>query len=535
MKMMRFALAAVLWVGFLAAGLATERFVVPPGPGLTSTPPYTNWNRAATNIQDAVNVSSNNDVIWVTNGTYYCWSNSAYGGYTSMVTVVRASNITIQSMNGPAVTIVNANYPYFANRCFYIMSNATLSGLTITNGHAGDICNGGGVYVNTSGRITNCWITGNSTTNTAWLADNATGGGGIHFHGGGELYNCLIYGNVTPATTLGACAVLDTPAGTYVIRDCVFSNNNAGGASLFNTTTESISNCTFINNNGVGLYLNIGVWTVDNCFMIANSNTGFSAGSSGSGFVRNCQISYNSGIGAGVSAGVMSNCVISGNSNLMYPYVGGLALGANTALVVNCTIVSNYSSRTDAGCGGVSISAGTLRNCLVANNVGPFAGGVYFRTIATTDTARVENCTIVANNSGSLLSYYGGIYCDAATGTGVVVNTICYSNFFGVTHNNWQDAYAGHLVFYNSCTFPTNPASMSFNNTTNPPALVNFAARNYRLSRSSPCINTGSNLNWTLMTGAVDLDGLSRRDRFSGIVDMGCYEFLPRGTMFVGR
>jgi len=34
------------------------------------------------------------------------------------------------------------------------------------------------------------------------------------------------------------------------------------------------------------------------------------------------------------------------------------------------------------------------------------------------------------------------------------------------------------------------------------------------------------------MTGAVDLDGHSRIDRFSGVVDMGCYEYLPQGFMF---
>ena len=28
------------------------------------------------------------------------------------------------------------------------------------------------------------------------------------------------------------------------------------------------------------------------------------------------------------------------------------------------------------------------------------------------------------------------------------------------------------------------------------------------------------------------LDGRSRIDRFSGIVDMGCYEYLPQGAMY---
>jgi hypothetical protein len=37
------------------------------------------------------------------------------------------------------------------------------------------------------------------------------------------------------------------------------------------------------------------------------------------------------------------------------------------------------------------------------------------------------------------------------------------------------------------------------------------------------------------MAGAVDLDERSRIDRFSGKVDMGCYEYLPSGTAFTLR
>ena len=55
-------------------------------------------------------------------------------------------------------------------------------------------------------------------------------------------------------------------------------------------------------------------------------------------------------------------------------------------------------------------------------------------------------------------------------------------------------------------------------------------AGNYRLNRNSPCINAGANQPW--MDGAVELDGRRRIDRFSGQVDMGCYEYVGAGTMF---
>lgn len=74
-------------------------------------------------------------------------------------------------------------------------------------------------------------------------------------------------------------------------------------------------------------------------------------------------------------------------------------------------------------------------------------------------------------------------------------------------------------------------------NTLSNPNFINSAGgadRNYRFNRPSPCFNTGTNqLDW--MAGAVDLDGHHRIDVFSGIVDMGCYEYLLSGTMFSGR
>jgi len=42
--------------------------------------------------------------------------------------------------------------------------------------------------------------------------------------------------------------------------------------------------------------------------------------------------------------------------------------------------------------------------------------------------------------------------------------------------------------------------------------------------------DAGANQAW--MTGTVDLDRRSRIDRFSGLVDMGAYEYIPQGIMF---
>ena len=141
-----------------------------------STPPYTNWSTAATNIQDAVDVSTNGDLILVTNGIYQTGGRVA-GGMTNRLAVTKA--VTVQSINGPAMTIIQGyQVPGTTNgtqavRCVFLTNNAVLIGFTLTNGatypvnYAGSPPEtmGGGVFCNTSNAIvSNCIIIGNSAS-----------------------------------------------------------------------------------------------------------------------------------------------------------------------------------------------------------------------------------------------------------------------------------------------------------------------------------------------------------------------------------
>jgi len=235
------------------------------------------------------------------------------------VSVFKASNITVQSVNGPEVTVVNANYPYFTNRCFLLTSNAVVSGFTITNGRVKDLAlntGGGGVLINGSGRVTNCWITGNSTTNDMPIDINSSnGGGGVRCKGGGEVFNCRIYANSSTGGSLAA-AVYANGAGNYTIRDCVLSNNNSSGYAVYTVTTVSVANCAFINNSAKGLVMWPALdFSVDDCQMIGNSNEGCYV-SRGIGVVRNCQMSNNGGSGiqtTSMDSGIISNCMSANN------------------------------------------------------------------------------------------------------------------------------------------------------------------------------------------------------------------------------
>src|SRR5947208_3633618 len=86
--------------------------------GTNPTPPYSTWDTAATNIQQAVAAAAAGDQIVVTNGVYFG-------------SVAVTNPVTILSVNGPQFTAINGGG---TNRCASVTDGASLSGFTITNG-----------------------------------------------------------------------------------------------------------------------------------------------------------------------------------------------------------------------------------------------------------------------------------------------------------------------------------------------------------------------------------------------------------------
>ena len=146
MKRQILLLAAICSLAFTLNASAAVLYV-----DLNSTnplPPYAGWSTAATNIQDAVFRAGTGDTVLVTNGIYQ------YGGTVSSGLnriCVFNSNVSVQSVNGPAVTIIRGyQVPGTTNgpdavRCVYLSSGTTLSGFTLTNGATQDFDYGGGV------------------------------------------------------------------------------------------------------------------------------------------------------------------------------------------------------------------------------------------------------------------------------------------------------------------------------------------------------------------------------------------------------
>src|ERR1039457_238512 len=181
-----------------------------PAPGS----PFTTWTTAATNIQDAIDVSSNGDTILVTNGIYQAGGTIMAGDLTNRVAINKA--VIVQSINGPGVTTiqgVGATNGTTAVRCVWLTNGASLIGFTLTRGatrNTGDtasLMSGGGVWCASSNAfVGNCLIVSNTayfygggvyqgTVSASLISSN-----GNNFSPGGAAYksvlnNCTIVSN----------------------------------------------------------------------------------------------------------------------------------------------------------------------------------------------------------------------------------------------------------------------------------------------------------------------------------------------------
>jgi hypothetical protein len=160
-----FVKAVVIFFGFLAIQVMATTYYVDVN-SANPTPPYSSWATASMDIQSAIDISTNGDLILVTNGIYNTGGRTIpFNVLTNRVAVTKA--VTVQSVNGPTETMIEGyrapgtTYSTNAERCVYLTNNAVLIGFTLTNGatfppFAGAIlpqCNGGGVYCNASNSV----------------------------------------------------------------------------------------------------------------------------------------------------------------------------------------------------------------------------------------------------------------------------------------------------------------------------------------------------------------------------------------------
>jgi parallel beta-helix repeat protein len=310
-------------------------------------------------IQSAIDACVDGDTVLVADGTYTGFGNKNldFGG--------RA--ITVQSQNGPAVTIIDCED---SGRGFYFHTGETttsvVEGFTITNGSAD---RGGGIYcVGSSPTIADCTVTGNTA---------ALYGGGIE---------CLTGASLT-------------------IRDCTISGNSAGnaggGIDCYDGSNPTVVNCVIAGNvavYGAGIHCEIASPNVTNCTITGNEadwGGGIYCLYSSSPAITNCTITGNSADngGGGIfcldrSSPTITNCAISGNSTNSWG--GGIyCLYSSSPAITNCTITGNSADNGGGGITTLNYSSPTITNCILWGNAAP--GG---HEIALTSTTHPSTLTV---------------------------------------------------------------------------------------------------------------------------------------------
>ncbi len=323
----------------------------------------------------------------------------------------------------------------------------------------------------------------------------------------------------------------------FTISNCVYDHYQGGGVRV---TNGLIANCIIehcsASNYGGGLYLAYDA-LASNCMVrwnVVTNGHGGGVSVGGNAVILDSEIVSNtvSDSGGGITiegnGGMISGCYIA--HNIATNNGGGVNLRTN-AVLCNSILDGNVSSGAQGGGGIYQYRGGEVRNCLIMNNMTSpeYGGGIYVNRFGL-----IESCTIVSNRA----ERGGGIaFVAQSVADGMFVrNTIISSNAASQGANLRMFLYLSQ-----SFTWLTNCCATDLDgygpiqgsgNTTNYPLFVNPDPANpdYRLQKGSPCVNTGSNYPW--MAQDVDVSGLRRVDRFSGRVDMGCYEHIPDGVIF---
>ena len=274
----------------------------------------------------------------------------------------------------------------------------------------------------------------------------------------------------------------------------------------------TIRNCVLSGGNWNetgGIYMDNGM--LENT-IIRNSNSndaGYGEGYSNGGFyiaggtMRGCVVSNCTAdcqAAGTIKGGTVTNCAFVLNS-----HGGGQASGVVRVLsgnLFNSRIVGNRSATSTGGVAGLFAKAGTVRNCLVADNASKGAVGL------KAETATVESCT-VANNVSSGEGYVAGVTC---TGAAKLYNVLAWGNV-GTATNSLGTATC------TTCLFDRDPK------------FRNPARGDYRFRDGSPAQNAGTCREW--MNGATDLNGNPRI--LNKVVDIGCCEVPVTGLMLIVR
>ena len=199
---------------------------------LTPTAPYTSWATAATNIQDAIDVAVDGDLVLVTNGVYATGGKAMEGDLINRIAINKV--VAVRSINGPTNTVIRGSGAVIgtsAVRCAWLSDGAVIQGFTLSGGATRGtgtpttLGSGGGVWcLSTNATVANCIIRSNAS----------------------QYYGCGVYQGTVRNSYLAANQSANTTGGTVA--------------------NANVLNCTIVSNTSFGV-----IQTAANLLQVTNS------------------------------------------------------------------------------------------------------------------------------------------------------------------------------------------------------------------------------------------------------------------------
>lgn len=334
------------------------------------------------------------------------------------------------------------------------------------------------------------------------------------------------------------------------------------------TQGNANGNLDAINTNGAGALVQNADIEFRQCMFVANragdgsAAGGLSAGNGGAIAVFNsfdvrvihCEFRENSagdGIDARCADGVAESGTQGGDGGAIYA-TGSIVRVLRSVFYDNragdggrgITDCTDCADGAPGGNGGavafVNNLAGLIQDSLIYKNAagrggfqsggecGGGDGGTGGGVFSQSGTLTLRNVTVSENNAGSggfsggAIGATGGVWIDGGKGGNVlVISSIIFANTAALPDRAAQLELSGSVTASYNCVQNWDGAFPGEGNIADSPQFLSPVINNYRLSSTSPCIDTGDPL-YMPDPDPLDLDGNPRVA--NGRVDMGAYE-----------